>query len=194
MASIERILDWRGQDVFDRDGERLGKLDEVFYDRASGEAMLASIKSGLLGRRATLVSLRGATAGRDYVRLAFSAEQVGQTKDVEISETLSREALSQARGVYGLEVDDGAQLEAATLVERRRAEAEAAIARADDLEREAVRAADGARDARDRAEEASRAADAAERSAVELREEAVAARGAADAARQSAGLPASGGT
>ena len=194
MASIERILDWRGQDIFDRDGERLGKLDEVYYDRASGEAMLASVKSGLLGRRAALVSLRGATAGRDYVRVAFSAEQVGQTTDVEIAETLSREALSQARGVYGLELDDGAQLEAATLVERRRAAAEAAIARADDLEREALKAADAGRDARNRAEEANRAADEAERAAVALREEAVAARGAADAARQSAGLPESAGS
>ena len=188
VLNIEQIVDWRGQDVFDLDGERLGKLDEVYYDRASGEARLAAIKSGLLGRHGMLVPLQGASAGRDYVRVAFTAQQVKQTEDVDIDETLSQEALAQVTSAYDVDLTSGGELEAATLIERRRAEAQAAIARADALERDALAAADASKEARRRAEESAGAADDAERSAGALRDEAVTARQAAETARRDAGL------
>src|SRR5271170_4112991 len=109
MLSIEQIVDWRGQDVFDSDGERLGKLDEVYYDRDSGEPVIASIESGLLGRHSSLVPLVGATAGRDYVRVAFATAQVKSTEDLEIAQTLSADTLAQVRTIYGVSLGDGAQ-------------------------------------------------------------------------------------
>ncbi len=189
MLNIEQIVDWRGQDVFDSDGERLGKLDEVYYDRDSGEPVIASIKSGLLGRHSALVPLVGATAGRDYVRVAFATEKVKSTEDLEIALTLSADTLAQVRTIYGVPLDDGGQLEAATLLEQRRAEAQEAIERADALEREAIRSAEGAKEARGQADEATGAADAAERDAVSRQDEAAAAREAEAAARQNAGPP-----
>src|SRR5271170_5680037 len=106
VLNIEQIVDWRGQDVFDRDGERLGKLDEVYYDRASGQALLGSIKSGLLGRHATLVPLDRASAGREYVRVAYPARQVKELNGVEIAHTLSADTLAQVRSIYGVRLDD----------------------------------------------------------------------------------------
>ena len=42
----------------DRDGERAGKLEEVYYPSdGQGEAVFARIKSGLLGRRSRLAPL-----------------------------------------------------------------------------------------------------------------------------------------
>jgi len=189
VLSVEQIVDWRGQDVFDSDGERLGKLDEVYYDRASGQALLGSIKSGLLGRHATLVPLDRASAGRDYVRVAYPAEQVKQLDGVEIAQTLSPDTLGQVRSLYGVRLGEGIQIEAATLLQQRRGEADAAIVRADALEREALQAADEAKAARGRADEAVAAADAAERTVGQLREEAAAAREAEEIAREHAGLP-----
>jgi len=187
MLNIEQIADWRGQDVFDSDGERIGKLEEVYYDRDSGEPVVASVKSGLFGRHGSLVPLAGATAGRDYVRVAYTGDQVKSTEDVEIAQTLSADTLGQVRTIYGVELGEGAQLESATLLEQRRSEAQEAIERADALEREAIRAAEGAKDARGQADEATGAADAAERDAVERQTEAAAAREAEAAARQNAG-------
>lgn len=188
MLSIEQIVDWRGQDVFDSDGERLGKLDEVFYDRASGRALLGSIKSGLLGRRATLVPLDRASAGREYVRVAYPARQVKELGGVEIADTLPADTLAQIRSIYGVRLDEGAQVESAALLDQRRGEAETAIARADALEREALEAAEQAKVARGRADQAVAAADTAERTVAQLRDDAAAARQAEKLARQSAGL------
>lgn len=132
--------------------------------------------------------LDGATAGRDYVRVAFGAEQVKETAGVESEETLSSEALERVRGTYGIDLPGGAALEAATLLERRRGEAHAAVTHADELEREALAAAEAAKDSRGRAEEAARGADDAERAAVDTHDRALSARQAADAARRDAGL------
>jgi len=126
VLSIEQIVEWRGQDVFDAEGERLGKLDEVYYDRASGRALLGSIKSGLLGRRATLVPLDRASAGREYVRVAYPARQVKELDGVEIADTLSADTLRQVRSIYGVRLDDGVQVESAARLDQRRGEAEAA--------------------------------------------------------------------
>ena len=32
MIPVENITDWRGQDVLDVVGEKLGKLEEVYFD------------------------------------------------------------------------------------------------------------------------------------------------------------------
>lgn len=139
-----------------------------------------------------LVPLEGASAGRDYLRVAFSAEQVKATSGVESAETLSPDALARVRDAYGVDLAGGVALEAATLLERRRSEAGAATERADDPERTALAAADAAKEARTRAEEATRAADDAERAAVDAQAEATAAREAAGAARRNAGMTGSG--
>jgi hypothetical protein len=61
---IEDIKEWRGQDVIDSQGEKLGKLEDVYYDTESDAPAFGAIKSGLVGKHITLVPLAGATAGQ----------------------------------------------------------------------------------------------------------------------------------
>ena len=76
MVQVQRIEDWLGQQVVDRDGEDLGKLDDVFYDTESGAPVLISIKSGLLGRKSAVVPLDGATVDRDHLQVAHTKETI----------------------------------------------------------------------------------------------------------------------
>ncbi len=39
------------QDVLDSGGEKVGRLDEVYYDPATSEPVLLSVKHGLLARQ-----------------------------------------------------------------------------------------------------------------------------------------------
>jgi len=68
MLSIEQVEEWVGQEVVDVDGERVGKLDEVYYSTTTNEAVFAVVKSGLLGRHSSLVPLAGASVGREYLK------------------------------------------------------------------------------------------------------------------------------
>ena len=38
MIPVENITDWRGQDVVDPDGEKLGKLEQVYFDGETDDA------------------------------------------------------------------------------------------------------------------------------------------------------------
>ena len=46
MIPVENITDWRGQDVLDAVGEKLGKLEEVYFDGETDEPTFAAVKSG----------------------------------------------------------------------------------------------------------------------------------------------------
>ena len=72
MVHAEDSSAWRGQLVIDPDGEQVGKLDDVLFDVGSGTSLLLSVKSGLLGRRTTLIPVEGATVGPDSVRVTYA--------------------------------------------------------------------------------------------------------------------------
>ncbi len=184
VLDVERIEEWRGQDVFDPDGEKLGKLEEVYYEASSGDARFLSVKSGLLGRRSHLVPLAGASVGRDYVRVAFGSDKIQRAEVAESDGILQREAARSAASLFGVELTADAELESASLVAERRARVEQAVKRADDLDEEAHRHARDAKEARRRAEEAAGKAEDIDREAQAAHDAAVAARREADAARR----------
>jgi PRC-barrel domain protein len=69
MIPVENIGDWRGQDVVDPNGEKLGKLEEIYYDGETDEPAFAAVKTGLVSKSVTLVPLIRASVGRDYLRV-----------------------------------------------------------------------------------------------------------------------------
>lgn len=121
MVDIDQIEQWLGEEVRDRAGERVGKLNEVLYSLVTGEAVFGSIKSGLLGRHADLVPLVNASVGRDHLRLAVYAKQIQAARaEVDVKDPLDRES-AQALGVaYGVEVTEEDYESSSTISERRR--------------------------------------------------------------------------
>jgi len=74
--TVEELADWRGQDVVDEQGEKVGKLDEVLYDGESDDPSFAAVKSGTLSKHLTYVPLLGASVGREYVRVRFGKDRL----------------------------------------------------------------------------------------------------------------------
>ncbi|MGI8428410.1 MAG: PRC-barrel domain-containing protein [Solirubrobacteraceae bacterium] len=178
MLNVERIEEWRGQEVRDADGEKIGKLEEVYYDAEGGEAMFLSVKSGLLGRHTALVPLLDASVGRDYIRIAYTRAQVEQAERGAEGE-VSRNEVRDASAAFALELPDGVEVESASLINERHAQAEQARQLAEELEAEAQRKAAEHADAEQDVEAASARARAAEDDKHQ-------ARGAADDARVAA--------
>jgi PRC-barrel domain len=69
MIPVENLADWRGQEVVDPSGEKLGKLEDIYYDGETDEPAFAAVKTGLVSKSLTLVPLARASVGRDYVRV-----------------------------------------------------------------------------------------------------------------------------
>jgi hypothetical protein len=172
----EYLNNWIGSDVVDPQGEKLGKLADLFY--RGDEPMILEISSGLTGRKHHLGALSGATVSRDYIRLASAAivPTDGGLGESDLA------ALGQAApGVAGIGLGE---LEGYQAREERLEAARAAAARADELEAEAARRAEEERAAGTRAEAASASAVEARRARERADQQAAEARQAAAEAQK----------
>jgi hypothetical protein len=179
MINVEHIEDWRSKDVVDRDGVSLGKLHEVYYDQGTQTPILLSIKHGLLSRKVTMIPVDGATVGPDYVRVAHERATVDAAPAAGPDQVPDAQQLDTIGEAYGLRFSERISLEAATVVEQRRAEARAARERAAELEAQARELAADRDAAQAQAQGATQSASQAHRDAERARQ-------AADEARQEA--------
>jgi PRC-barrel domain len=101
--AIEDVKAWRDQEVVDPADDKLGKLNEIYYDTETDLPAFAAVKSGTFGKRLTLVPLAGATAGRDFLRVPVSKDQFKNAPSFEPDAELSVEDEGSAYGYFGLD-------------------------------------------------------------------------------------------
>lgn len=165
---IERIEDWVGQAVVDRDGEKVGKLQDVYFGSGTRDAVAAAVKTGVLGRKLNIVSLTGATVARDHVKLAFTRDEVKRSPQAEAGADLSDAHRNQLRDHFDLQLPPGT-IESGNARGQREKEAREAAERADELEKEAAEREREAKEKQERAEQAQRERDEARERAEEAR-------------------------
>ncbi len=91
MAHHQNIAEWHGKTLVDRDGERIGKLQDVYVDVETDEPMFGTVKEGVIGRHLTFVPLAGLTFGPDVLEMAVTREQVKRAPNIELQgDELSR--------------------------------------------------------------------------------------------------------
>jgi uncharacterized membrane protein YeaQ/YmgE (transglycosylase-associated protein family) len=83
MIMHRNIADWRGKPLVDRDGDKIGKLEDVYVDVETDEPMFGTVKEGMVGRHLTFVPLVGITIGPDDLQVAVSKEQVKSAPNIE---------------------------------------------------------------------------------------------------------------
>ncbi len=70
------VAEWHGKMLVDRDGEKIGKLEDVYVDVETDEPRFATVKEGLIGRHLTFVPLVGIKIGPDTLTAAVLKAQV----------------------------------------------------------------------------------------------------------------------
>ena len=61
-----------GSMLIDRDGEKIGKLQDVYVDVENDQPQFATVKEGFIGRHLTFVPLGGITVGPDDLQVAVT--------------------------------------------------------------------------------------------------------------------------
>jgi len=84
MITHQKIAEWRGKDLVDRNGDKLGKLEDVYVDFETDEPVFGTVKEGLIGRHLMLVPLGGITIGPDNLQVPVSNEQVQAAPELAI--------------------------------------------------------------------------------------------------------------
>lgn len=103
VITVEDIKEWRGNDVIDPQGEKLGKLEEVYYDTETDVPSFAAVKSGTLSKHITLVPLAAATVGQDHVRVTASKDRFKNAPSHDPGAELSVEDEAGSYSYYGLD-------------------------------------------------------------------------------------------
>ena len=84
MAEHKDLAEWHGKDLVDRDGHKIGKLEDVYVDVESDEPMFGTVKEGLFARHLTFVPLRGVTIGPDNLQVPVSRDQVQDAPNIDM--------------------------------------------------------------------------------------------------------------
>src|SRR5919112_6831268 len=104
MATIQkdRILQFRGQDLCDRDGDKIGSIEEIYLDTQTGEAEWALVHTGLFGTKQTFVPLRDASEGDGMLRVPFEKSQVKDAPKMDPDGQLSQREEAELYRHYGM--------------------------------------------------------------------------------------------
>jgi hypothetical protein len=106
---VDDIRDWRGHDVVDEGGSKVGVLEAVYFDTASEEPTFASVRIGLAGRRRLVfVPLEGARVAPDHVRVMRAKKLVKDGPSINTDGELTAEAEADVFAHFGLDYRPGA--------------------------------------------------------------------------------------
>jgi len=98
---VTGAYDWSGRTVLDVDGEKLGKIEAVYLDKATDEPAWALVHTGLFGRQLTFVPLARAAPVGENVGTQVTAERVKAAPKVDPGEELSPEREADLYRHYG---------------------------------------------------------------------------------------------
>ena len=77
--------EWLGKAVFACDGERLGKLHDVYVDVETDEPQFGTVKEGFISRHLTFVPLAGVVVGPDALTVTADKELVRSAPDLDLN-------------------------------------------------------------------------------------------------------------
>jgi stress response protein YsnF len=110
---IDTVLEWRGSTVVDRDGDKIGKFEELYLDHADRPAW-AAVTTGLFGMRQSLVPLADAAQVEDGLQVPFDKDRVKSAPNFDPDAQLTEDEELELYRHYGLaeeEDDDGGDRE-----------------------------------------------------------------------------------
>jgi uncharacterized protein (TIGR02271 family) len=89
MPEMTDAYQWHGRTMVGSDGEKIGKISEIYEDPDTGKPEWATVSSGLFGTKSNFVPLAGASPDGEDVRAQVTKDQVKDAPGVENDGDLS---------------------------------------------------------------------------------------------------------
>lgn len=106
-VNISNPQDLQGATVVGNDGEKLGKVEEIYLDNESGAPEWASVKTGFFGGNTALVPLSAATLTGDSLSVPFSKDKVKGAPHNEPGHEISVTDEQELYAYYGVSYGGG---------------------------------------------------------------------------------------
>jgi sporulation protein YlmC with PRC-barrel domain len=94
--------EWHGRTIVDSDGEKIGKVSEIYLDDRTEKPEWATVSSGLFGGQSHFVPLVGATSDGENIRARVTMEQVKDAPGIDRDAHLSEQEEAQLFEHYGI--------------------------------------------------------------------------------------------
>jgi uncharacterized protein (TIGR02271 family) len=89
MPNTTEAYDARGRTLVDETGEKIGKIDELYYDEEGGQPEWALVSTGMFGSKKTFVPIRSASPTGEDLQVPVSKDQVKAAPRIESDQELS---------------------------------------------------------------------------------------------------------
>ncbi len=100
--TLDDLESARGNTVYSTDGEKIGKVEELYVDEGTGRPEWIGIGTGFLGTKRVLVPVEGASRREGGVLVPYEKDHVKATPDTD-SDEISQESERALYAHYGLE-------------------------------------------------------------------------------------------
>ena len=102
MISEQQISQIIGTTAYDADGDKLGKVGEVYLDDETGRPEWATVQTGLFGTKETFVPLAQADLAGDQLRFPYDKAKIKNAPKIDTDGHLSPQEEQELYRYYGL--------------------------------------------------------------------------------------------
>ena len=103
MTQMTEAYSWRGRELVDTDGDKVGTVEELFRDQDTQQPEWAAVRTGLFGTKLSFVPIEGAEPAGETVRVPFSKAQIKDAPKIDDSDgELSQQEEAQLYEHYGM--------------------------------------------------------------------------------------------
>jgi uncharacterized protein (TIGR02271 family) len=101
-TQMTEAYDWKGRKVIDSDGEKVGKVEEIYEDTGSGEPEWVLVDTGLFGGKSNFVPVAGARPSGEDVQLDFTKDTIKDAPGIDPDGEMSHDEERELFEHYGL--------------------------------------------------------------------------------------------
>jgi uncharacterized protein (TIGR02271 family) len=102
MHTTTDVQHWIGQELHGSDDGKIGKVDEIYVDRETGEPKFLAVKTGLFGSNVSFVPIDEARGAGDQVTVPYTKDQVKDAPNIDADGEISREEERRVFDHYNL--------------------------------------------------------------------------------------------
>jgi uncharacterized protein (TIGR02271 family) len=106
MPDITEVTGWKGQTLVGSDGEKIGKIEDVYLDQDTDQPEWLAVKTGLFGGGISFVPLAQASRRGDDVHVPYDKDQVKDAPHADADGQLSQDEEGRLYRHYGMDYSE----------------------------------------------------------------------------------------
>ncbi|HSH60110.1 MAG TPA: PRC and DUF2382 domain-containing protein [Acidimicrobiales bacterium] len=103
MSDVTELQRWEGRTVLDKEGEKIGKVDQILINDETGNPEWLGVTMGLFGKRQSFVPLAESRFVGDDVQVAYTKSHVKDSPNFEVESRLEPQEEADLYAHYGLQ-------------------------------------------------------------------------------------------